>query len=377
MNINELFGGAEIHKTKGALRYVEGAQFLKQLIISKNLKKGTKLPSVRNLSQKLGLSMMTTLKILDHLEKEGLVCRIHGKGTFLNREEKGSYRILFMLDHLFYRTSYDHYLHDIFAASQNWFTQRCHYFSAMALNKSMEIPMDAGMVLGTPRPAGLILGVNLEQKWVNLADSTGLPAIGFNRLFPNHPKISSILQDDNLGAILIARHLWELRHRDVIVLRPQLPGKNLHVEKVNSLREFWAEHQAENHLKIFDIDHSKDVDSQYERILGKLFKPSNRNMPTAIIGFSDYAAAGAYKFIKKSGLNIPRDVSVTGFLDLALASQLEPKLTTVCVYPDQIGKVISEHLNAIITGIEERGKIFRTPVKLIIRNSTAIARKNR
>ena len=374
IDVHELSGLAKIPIKKGTLRYIQGAEFLKKLIINQNIKKGIKLPSIRKLSEKLGLSMMTTLKILDQLEEEGLVCRIHGKGTFLNWEQKGSYRILFLLDHLFYRTSYDHYLHDLFAASQDWFTQRHHYFLSLALNEDMETPMDSGMVLGTPRPSGLIVGVNLAQKWVDLADNTGLPIIGFNRLFPNNPKISSVLQDDSHGAQLIAKHLWELKHRDVIILRPQLPGKNLNNEKINSFRKFWADNQAEKYLQVFDIDYSNNVDAQYDYILKKLFKSGNR-IPTAIVGCSDYSAASAYRVIKQLGFNIPNDISIVGFLDLSLAAQLEPKLTTVCVYPDKIGKIMSEHLGAIITESEKKGKVIHTPVKLIVRESTAAARK--
>ena len=81
------------------------------------------------------------------------------------------------------------------------------------------------------------------------------------------------------------------------------------------------------------------------------------------------------RVIKQLGFNIPNDISIVAFMDLSLAAQLEPKLTTVCVYPDKTGKIMSEHLGAIITESDKRGKVIHTPVKLIVRESTAVARK--
>lgn len=47
---------------------------------------GQRLPSEIELAQNLGVSRPTLRRALDDLEQEGLVLRIHGKGTFLNRE---------------------------------------------------------------------------------------------------------------------------------------------------------------------------------------------------------------------------------------------------------------------------------------------------
>ncbi|MBS7529233.1 PLP-dependent aminotransferase family protein [Hazenella sp. IB182353] len=44
---------------------------------------GEKLPSVRNLSQNLGVSLLTVVKAYEQLEKKGFIKRHHGKGTFI------------------------------------------------------------------------------------------------------------------------------------------------------------------------------------------------------------------------------------------------------------------------------------------------------
>ncbi len=51
--------------------------------------------------------------------------------------------------------------------------------------------------------------------------------------------------------------------------------------------------------------------------------------PTAIFCANDQTAAGAMKVIHEKGLSIPSDISIVGFDDVPLASQLWPPLTTI------------------------------------------------
>ncbi len=56
---------------------------VKNAIISGELKENESLPSVRALSGKLKISALTVKKAYDHLEEEGFVVTVHGKGTFV------------------------------------------------------------------------------------------------------------------------------------------------------------------------------------------------------------------------------------------------------------------------------------------------------
>ncbi len=52
-------------------------------ILSGDLKEGQALPSIRKLAQNLQISVITTKRAYDELEREGLINTVAGKGTFV------------------------------------------------------------------------------------------------------------------------------------------------------------------------------------------------------------------------------------------------------------------------------------------------------
>lgn len=91
--------------------------------------------------------------------------------------------------------------------------------------------------------------------------------------------------------------------------------------------------------------------------------------PTAIICDDDILAAGACKAARRLGLRVPDDLSVTGFDDLALATAVEPELTTVQLPAEQVGERGMSALLAVLEGgTAETGSL---PVRLVVRGSSA------
>ena len=72
--------------------------------------------------------------------------------------------------------------------------------------------------------------------------------------------------------------------------------------------------------------------------------------PTAIICGNDVLGVGAIARAKARGLQVPRDVSITGFDDIDIASIVEPALTTVHVPHRRMGAAAAELLLAVIDG---------------------------
>jgi LacI family transcriptional regulator len=90
---------------------------------------------------------------------------------------------------------------------------------------------------------------------------------------------------------------------------------------------------------------------------------------TALVCDDDIIAAGACKAVRRLGLRVPEDVSVTGFDDLALATALEPELTTVRLPAERVGERGMSALLAVLDG--QRPESGDLPVSLVVRGSTA------
>jgi LacI family transcriptional regulator, repressor for deo operon, udp, cdd, tsx, nupC, and nupG len=91
--------------------------------------------------------------------------------------------------------------------------------------------------------------------------------------------------------------------------------------------------------------------------------------PTAVLCDDDILAAGACKAVRRLGLRVPEDISVTGFDDLGLATAVEPELTTVRLPAERVGERGMSALLRVLDGrLPETGDL---PVSLVIRGSTA------
>lgn len=61
---------------------------IKAQIISGELGEGDPLPSIRKLAQELQISVITTKRAYEELEKEGFIDTVEGKGSFIAMQNK-------------------------------------------------------------------------------------------------------------------------------------------------------------------------------------------------------------------------------------------------------------------------------------------------
>lgn len=59
---------------------------IKNMIVSGKLKEGNSLPSIRNLAKDLRISVITTKRAYEELEKDGYIYTVKAKGSFVNKK---------------------------------------------------------------------------------------------------------------------------------------------------------------------------------------------------------------------------------------------------------------------------------------------------
>lgn len=92
--------------------------------------------------------------------------------------------------------------------------------------------------------------------------------------------------------------------------------------------------------------------------------------PTAVVCASDVHALAVVVAARARGLDVPRDVSVTGFDDSPLAALAAPGLTSVRVDYGEFGEAVAGALLAAI-GVGEPRAFAPSAPELVVRGSTA------
>lgn len=68
--------------------YEQIVQQIRAMILQGQLQEGTPLPSIRNLAKDLQISVITTRRAYEELEKEGFIVTVASKGSFVAAQNK-------------------------------------------------------------------------------------------------------------------------------------------------------------------------------------------------------------------------------------------------------------------------------------------------
>ncbi|KQX61081.1 LacI family DNA-binding transcriptional regulator [Streptomyces sp. Root1310] len=165
------------------------------------------------------------------------------------------------------------------------------------------------------------------------------------------------------GVRQVADHLLGLGHRRFLHLAADIPSWTFEVRA----RELAARVGAVAGTSLRTAPAPISIDGALAAAEAALSAPGPR--PTAVVCDDDKLAAGVYKALRRLGLRVPDDVSVTGLDDLALATALDPELTTVRLDAELFGERGMRALLAVLEGRTPDGGDI--PVELVVRASTA------
>ena len=77
-----------ISNSSGKPIYEQITSQIKEMIMNGTLKEGDSLPSMRNLAQQLRISIITTKRAYEELERDGFIDTFTGKGSFVSRQDQ-------------------------------------------------------------------------------------------------------------------------------------------------------------------------------------------------------------------------------------------------------------------------------------------------
>ncbi|MYS93363.1 MULTISPECIES: LacI family DNA-binding transcriptional regulator [Streptomyces] len=165
------------------------------------------------------------------------------------------------------------------------------------------------------------------------------------------------------GVRQVAEHLLSLGHRRFLHLAADVPSWTFEVRA----RELAARLAGVPGTSVRTARSPISIEGAVAAAETALSGPGPR--PTAVVCDDDQLAAGTYKAARRLGLRVPDDLSVTGLDDLALATAIDPELTTVRLDAELFGERGMRALLAVLEGREPEGGDI--PVSLVVRGSTA------
>ena len=90
----------------------------------------------------------------------------------------------------------------------------------------------------------------------------------------------------------------------------------------------------------------------------------------AILYADDHMAMGGLQALKRSGINVPRDVAVIGFHGFEITRYTEPPLTSVEFDMEQMGRIAARRLLMMLDSPDDEDWLTLIPTQLIIRESS-------
>jgi LacI family transcriptional regulator len=183
--------------------------------------------------------------------------------------------------------------------------------------------------------------------------------------------VGNILLDHKRAAELALRHLQQLGHERIAIIKGQEFSSDTEV-RWRSIVEAAARLKLKLYPKLtVQLAGEEGTPQLGYRVTKRLLEQKQRF--TALFAFNDISAIGAIGALRDAKLDVPGDVSVVGFDDIQSAAFQNPRLTTIRQPLKKMGTIAAETLLRRIARPEDDSHPQEIVVEpeLIVRESTA------
>ncbi|MEP5152380.1 LacI family DNA-binding transcriptional regulator [Planktotalea sp.] len=189
----------------------------------------------------------------------------------------------------------------------------------------------------------LLIGHDRKPEIYDYLEQQGVPTLCAWSYMPDE-RLPSVGFDNRASMKAIAQVALDQGHTKLAMISAIQKGNDRAQQRIKGVQDA-ARESGLNSDDVIIIETTYEVDSG-ARALKQLM--SNGEPPTAVLCGNDVIAVGAVRAAKELGLNVPRDVSITGFDDMELARIVEPELTTVHVPHLDMGRKAAQELVAMV-----------------------------
>jgi len=175
--------------------------------------------------------------------------------------------------------------------------------------------------------------------------------------------LDTVRDDDRLGATMLVDHLVELGHKRIAHISGGVGAGG--PDRVVGYEERMQHHGLGDDVTTIEGAFTREGGC---RGMETLLAQSTR--PTAVIAPNDFAALGALDVADAAGLDVPGDVSITGYDNIFLARMGRVDLTTVEQPAAELGATGVQFLRERIEDGRTEAKHVVLPPRLVVGSTT-------
>lgn len=229
-----------------------------------------------------------------------------------------------------------------------------------AVNTLREKRVD-GIIVSASRVGDLYLPMLVE---------TGVPIVLVNNEHSGSYAYS-VVTDDEAGGRLATEYLLDLGHTRIAYIS----GPELSSTSANRLRGYEQALKSRGLMPdpqwiVSGNGSARGGEEGMARLL------SLANPPSAVFCYNDVTAIGALLAARRLGRNVPAQVSVIGYDDIAFAAYTNPALTTVEQRKYEMGSLAMQMMLDLLGGALSVKNVL-LPARLVVRESCALPERER
>ena len=183
--------------------------------------------------------------------------------------------------------------------------------------------------------------------------------VGLNKIDGD---IDQVICDGYEAGMLALKHLESIGIRKIFYL-----GETKSEARYKAYKDFMRQRGFSREVDDYTIESSFSLQTAYDKM--KIFL-KKKILPEGLFCGNDLAALGAIKALTEENIKVPKEISVIGIDDIAMAGFSVPMLTTVSIPKEQLGKKAAKFIVDRILNGNDINVIMMIPFKLIIREST-------
>ena len=367
-------GDSILNKKTSVGLYRQLANFLKEYFVESNLVIGSRLPTEFELSSKFGVSRGTVRHALSLLERDGLIERAPGLGTFLRGEiaapQVNSPRRIGVIVPIIQ----DQLSLNILIGIESVAKYRDYQVAFSFSNESLDLEKESIKRMRKDQVTGLIIFPVSNQDYnetIAELQKEKFPFVLIDRYLAGLD-CDYVISDNFNGAYRAVEHLIILGHKEIAFLYH--PGADLRTTSVRdrylgyrrALEDYQIEFKDEWMISI-DEGPTEPMNDIANKDYIKYLKMPNR--PSAVFTINDGTAFSLISIAAQCGVKIPDDLALVSFDNLRMSMQIQIPLTTVNQERTEIGVRAAHLLLSRIDGRQGKPEHIVVPTNLVIRES--------